>query len=247
MPGGNGAPGVWIKYPANEVVVVFAAVLALHAALALWLMRAQTVRVVPLATPRTIVARLLTTPPSIVATAPQRAIVPARTPAIAPAHSQPQPRPQPRQLPKANRNNTALPQPAQHIETTPQREANVAPPPSTAPTTSQPATPPIAQPASPPQEIRTPKPVSHIDCSITQPDYPEAARRRGETGTALVRFVVDTEGHIQHAQLKRSSGSPRLDEAALGALQGSTCHPYLEAGVPIPVTFEQPFTFGLEN
>lgn len=241
-----------MKYPAHDVVVVFVAVLALHAALALWLMRAQTVRVVPLEAPRTIVARLLPAPPAVAAPAPQRAIVPARTPAVAPNRSQPRPQPQPHPLPKANRNNTAplQPQPAQRIETTPQREANIAPPPSTAPATSKPATPPAApaaQPASPPQEIRTPKPVSHIDCSIAQPDYPEAARRRGETGTALVRFVVDTDGHIQHAQLKRSSGSPRLDEAALGALQGSTCHPYLEAGVPIPVTFEQPFTFGLDN
>ncbi|WP_296651223.1 energy transducer TonB [Paraburkholderia sp.] len=238
-----------MKYPAHDVVVVFAAVLALHAALALWLMRAQTVRVVPLEAPRTIVARLLTAPPTVAATAPQRSIVPARAPAIAPNHPQPQPRPQPHPLPKATRNSAAplQPQPAQRIETTPQREADIAPPPSTAPTTSKPATPPAARPDSPPQEVRAPKPVSHIDCSITQPDYPEAARRRGETGTALVRFVVDTDGHIQHAQLKRSSGSPRLDEAALGALQGSTCHPYLEAGVPIAVTFEQPFTFGLEN
>ena len=90
-------------------------------------------------------------------------------------------------------------------------------------------------------------PVSQVDCSIAQPDYPEAARRRGEAGTAVVRFVVGATGQVESIQLRHSSGYARLDEAALDALRSSTCRPHRENGMPVPVMFEQSFVFGLAN
>ncbi len=95
--------------------------------------------------------------------------------------------------------------------------------------------------------MRAPKPVSHVDCNIAQPDYPDAAQRRGEAGTAIVRFVVDVDGRIESAQIVRSSGYARLDNAALDALRNGTCRPSLDSGVPVRVVFEQPFVFGLVN
>ena len=44
--------------------------------------------------------------------------------------------------------------------------------------------------------------------------YPDEARRRGDEGTVLVRFVVGRDGQVLTVTLARSSGSPILDEAA---------------------------------
>ena len=45
--------------------------------------------------------------------------------------------------------------------------------------------------------------------------YPNAARRRGETGTAVIRFVVARNGSMSGLQLVRSSGSDTLDKGGL--------------------------------
>ncbi|WP_185219114.1 energy transducer TonB [Paraburkholderia dinghuensis] len=227
----------------REVAVALASVLALHAALALWLIREGPARVEPREMPRTIVARLLSMPSPPAVTVPPRAAVPT------PAHTPPQPR----AIPETNKKIAMPPQPAQRPGTLARHEEAVAPtPPSPplagTPTTAAPsAAPSTPEPTAPPQAMRAPKPVSHVDCSIAQPDYPEAAQRRGEAGTAVVRFVVDVDGRIESAQIVRSSGYTRLDNAALDALRSGTCRPSRDAGVPVRVVFEQPFVFGLAN
>jgi len=233
-------------YAAREVAVALPVVFALHAALALWLLHARPARIEPREAPRTIVATLLSAPPApaVTVTPPPHAAapVPARTP----------PQPHPRETPETNRKNAAPPQPAQrpttpahHEEAPALSDTPAAAAPAAAPPANQPAEP--AEPAAPPQAMRAPKPVSHVDCNIAQPDYPEAARRRGEAGTAVVRFVVGVDGRVESTQLLQSSGYPPLDEAALDALRSSTCRPSLEAGVPVRVMFEQKFVFGLAN
>lgn len=47
------------------------------------------------------------------------------------------------------------------------------------------------------------------------PSYPPLARRMGEEGVVYVRVFVSSEGVPDQIELKRSSGSARLDEAAL--------------------------------
>ncbi|MGB5833159.1 MAG: energy transducer TonB, partial [Thiohalocapsa sp.] len=49
--------------------------------------------------------------------------------------------------------------------------------------------------------------------------YPQNARRRGEAGTAVVSFVVERGGTITDIRLAQSSGSTRLDAAALNTLK----------------------------
>lgn len=95
--------------------------------------------------------------------------------------------------------------------------------------------------------IAAPKAVPHIDCRIVKPDYPALSRRRGEMGTADVRFVVGATGTIESVQLAKSSGYPRLDDAALAAMRASSCRPYVENGTPIRVTYTQPFGFALDD
>jgi protein TonB len=48
--------------------------------------------------------------------------------------------------------------------------------------------------------------------------YPEEARRRGETGSVLLRLTVDRSGRVVAAAVVGASGSALLDKAALGLL-----------------------------
>lgn len=57
--------------------------------------------------------------------------------------------------------------------------------------------------------------------------YPASAAERGEDGTATVAITVDRYGHVQHAKLVMTSGSPRLDDALLGTLRDAQVPPPL--------------------
>jgi protein TonB len=95
--------------------------------------------------------------------------------------------------------------------------------------------------------IAAPKQVKHADCRIVKPTYPELSKRREETGTATVRFIIGTTGAIETVALVKSSGFQRLDDAALQALRASSCQPYVENGTAIRASYTQAFTFGLDD
>jgi periplasmic protein TonB len=48
--------------------------------------------------------------------------------------------------------------------------------------------------------------------------YPQAARGRGEGGTATVAFTIDHEGHLLRSSIVQSSGSAALDQETLAML-----------------------------
>jgi protein TonB len=50
--------------------------------------------------------------------------------------------------------------------------------------------------------------------------YPDAARQRGEEGTAGVAFTVSRDGSVLAVQVVRSSGSTLLDQAVHDMLAG---------------------------
>ncbi|MCG6967445.1 MAG: TonB family protein [Chromatiaceae bacterium] len=52
--------------------------------------------------------------------------------------------------------------------------------------------------------------------------YPRASRRLGEEGLVVVHFVIQRNGELTDLQVMESSGSPRLDEAALKTLRRVT-------------------------
>lgn len=52
-----------------------------------------------------------------------------------------------------------------------------------------------------------------------QPPYPAAARRLGEEGAVVLRVRVDAHGRAEIVEVATSSGSPRLDEAAVRSVQ----------------------------
>ena len=64
------------------------------------------------------------------------------------------------------------------------------------------------------------------------PLYPPAAQRARESGTVLLRVVVDTQGRPAEVTVARSSGYRRLDEAAMRAVREARFRPYIEDGQP---------------
>ncbi|RQR43273.1 energy transducer TonB [Burkholderia sp. Bp9140] len=162
------------------------------------------------------------------------------------------PKPAPRVKPKVE------PKPVQKAaKPTPQPVAqSPAPSPTPAPAadpTPAPAAPAPAAPAATPgpardtMQVSAPKNVPALQCNFVKPDYPSMSRRRGESGTAYVHFVVGVTGKIESVDLQKSSGYPRLDDAALDAMRSTTCRPYIENGQAIRAARTQPYNFGLTD
>jgi protein TonB len=55
--------------------------------------------------------------------------------------------------------------------------------------------------------------------------YPLAARLAGETGSAGVRFSIAPDGSVRSAAIRKSSGHPDLDAAALDAIRRASPFP----------------------
>ena len=72
--------------------------------------------------------------------------------------------------------------------------------------------------------------------------YPEAARERGATGVATVRFALDGGGAVTLADLAQSSGDRALDDAALAAVRRASPLPAPPTDAPraysAPIRFE---------
>jgi protein TonB len=80
-----------------------------------------------------------------------------------------------------------------------------------------------------------------------QPEYPAASKRMGEAGQVLLRVLVNDKGRSESVQIQKSSGFPRLDEAARQAVQRARFKPYTEDGKPVPVYAIVPIGFQLDN
>lgn len=100
----------------------------------------------------------------------------------------------------------------------------IAPPvesPVTAEATPAPVQAPIQQPvpvAPPPVEVTPPRfDAAYLDNPA--PLYPALARRAREEGRVLLRVLVSADGRAQMVELAQSSGSERLDEAAIDAVR----------------------------
>ena len=102
--------------------------------------------------------------------------------------------------------------------TTPAITVPVAPsaPPSPAPVVTAPPapTPPVAPPAP---AIRTGATIQP-GASCAKPDYPSASRRLEEEGTVTLKFLIGADGRVLQAEIEKTSGFNRLDEAARNAL-----------------------------
>lgn len=230
----------------RRIVAALGAVVAAHVGLLVWVAATRDQTVERTVEAPTIVAMLLRDEPQAAARA-----VPAVPAPAAPQTAQPPVRsklPPPRL--KAPRGGAA---PAPAVQAAPSLPKDTArsPAPTAAPVAAMPSP---AAPATngptttvehPAPASITPKSVAHVDCDIPKPDYPDISKRRSESGTAIVRFVVGLSGRIETAQLQKSSGYPRLDDAALSAVHAGACQPYRENGEAVRAAYSESFVFGL--
>jgi protein TonB len=107
------------------------------------------------------------------------------------------------------------------------------------------------------QTVLAPQPQSHAQPEMPplissgvayvrapQPQYPAAAKRRGDQGEVLFRVLINTDGMVEQVTLQRSSGVASLDEAGRQAILQAAFKPYLEQGkaraayVLVPIKFQ---------
>jgi protein TonB len=79
------------------------------------------------------------------------------------------------------------------------------------------------------------------------PRYPLAARRAGEQGTVTLKVLVSSEGLPQHVAIEKTSGSSRLDAAALDAVRRWRFVPARRGVTPIKSWVLVPVVFRLEE
>lgn len=99
---------------------------------------------------------------------------------------------------------------------------------------------------SPPAAAPTPNLVTAVEY-IRAPrlEYPALSRRLNEQGRVLLRVLINREGRAERVEVQTSSGSRRLDEAAMTAAREALYRPYSENGQPIPVWALVPTIFEL--
>lgn len=67
------------------------------------------------------------------------------------------------------------------------------------------------------------------------PRYPLESRRHREQGIVVLSVLLTTDGSIADISVARSSGFPRLDDAALDAVRGWRWSPMMRDGSPVMV------------
>jgi periplasmic protein TonB len=103
-----------------------------------------------------------------------------------------------------------------------------APPPATAITTqSKTPTPPLI---SSPASIGRPH--------VCMQDYPPISVRLGEQGVTKIGFTITTDGHVENVHVVGSSGSERLDNAAVGCAASWRYKAAVKEGAPVAVPWQ---------
>ena len=108
---------------------------------------------------------------------------------------------------------------------------------------------PVASVASPP----APAPSRNLSASSVQyleplrVEYPRLSKRLGETGVVTLRVFIDEAGRVRDAEVIRTSGHPRLDDAAMAAVQKARFKPPSENGQAVSGYAQVPVDFQLER
>lgn len=106
---------------------------------------------------------------------------------------------------------------------------------------------PVALPPAPPEPVTLASELALTCPERNPPAYPPLARRLGETGKVVLRVELDEAGRVSAAQVSTSSGSNRLDAAALAAVRTWRCQPAQRDGQAVRSVATQPFKFTLEG
>jgi periplasmic protein TonB len=79
------------------------------------------------------------------------------------------------------------------------------------------------------------------------PEYPALSRRAGEEGRVVMRVLVSTEGAADEVQIEKSSGSDRLDNAAVNAVKKWRFIPAKKNNQPLSAYVLVPMKFSLDS
>lgn len=80
-----------------------------------------------------------------------------------------------------------------------------------------------------------------------KPAYPEAAKRAGREGRAMVEVLVDIDGTVMSVTIITSTGYDDLDAAAVAAARQWTFTPAKQRNKPVRVPVRIPFNFKLSG
>jgi len=107
--------------------------------------------------------------------------------------------------------------------------------------------PPVAKPVER-QVVKTPPSTQGRGARITQPEYPPASRRAGEEGTVQLQVFVLESGRAGEVKVAKSSGFPKLDEAAVNEVRRNWRFvPGKEDGKPVSMWHTFAVTFRLTD
>ncbi len=81
----------------------------------------------------------------------------------------------------------------------------------------------------------------------TPPAYPKQSLRLGEQGKTIMQVELDELGRVVKVAIKKESGFPRLDEAAIKAVKTWRCNPAKQNGIAVRSVALQPFNFTLQG
>lgn len=81
----------------------------------------------------------------------------------------------------------------------------------------------------------------------TRPDFPIQAIREAHQGTVVVLVLVDANGKVGQAWIRKSSGYRELDRAALVCVRQWQFRPRMVDGTPVVGYAAVPLHFGLGN
>jgi len=179
-------------------------------------------------------------PPPAAEAPPPPAVVEPTPPPPPVVLAEPTPEPLPKPPP-------AKPLPPRRHAAAPPRPVAPAPAPARSPSPpadQQVAT--LAPPALPAAPILPPQPISGL-ATNRKPDYPMAARERGQQGRVVLRVQVSPEGAPLGVTVLSTSGYPLLDKAALTAVERWRFRPATQAGVAVAGAADVPFEFKLEE
>jgi protein TonB len=231
-------------------LLIAGGVLALHVA-ALWALQSGLLRrVVEVVVPVQILGTVMAPPaPPVTAVAPPQPVKPPEPKPVAPVRKvTPAPQPAPRPAP-APMGRAPIPVAPVAPEPPPQPATAAAEPQSAAPTIAAPVTaaaPAPAAPAPAPAVVRLPS-TSADYLHNPPPQYPPLSQRLREEGTSVVKVLIGTDGRAQDAKIEKSSGFPRLDQAAEATARGWRYVPGTRGGVPETMWVEVPIRWKLKR
>jgi len=184
---------------------------------------------------------------------------PEPTPAMADSTPSPDPLPTPPPLPEPEK-------PDAMAEPTPTPAPLLPPPQEIKPSPPKPATTPASQPAknrrppAPPSSLKSannPPTKTNSSAGATiatpryrlnpPPEYPDEARNQGQQGAALISVDVSAEGNALRVSLRRGTGFPLLDQAALRSVKYWKFEPARIGGLPVSSTVVVPVRFRLDQ